>query len=85
MRRRLALASTALLTVGVALATSGSGAMGITAGVFGAQPNAVDFGNVAASAPQTITETLTNNGAGLKRKRDCGKRHCAASRQLMKN
>lgn len=64
MRRRLALASTALLTVGVALATSGSGAMGITAGVFGAQPNAVDFGNVAASAPQTITETLTNNGAG---------------------
>jgi len=63
MRRRLALASTVLVTVGVALATPGSGAMGITAGVFGAQPNAVDFGNVAASAPQTITETLTNNGA----------------------
>ena len=63
MRRRLTLASTALLTVGVALATSGSGAMGITAGVFGAQPNAVSFGNVAASAPQTITETLTNTGS----------------------
>jgi hypothetical protein len=47
----------------VALATSGSGAMGITAGVFDAQPNAVSFGNVAASAPQTITETLTNTGA----------------------
>ncbi|HKV68125.1 MAG TPA: choice-of-anchor D domain-containing protein [Gaiellales bacterium] len=55
--------STVLLTVGVALAASGSGAMGITAGVFGAQPNAVDFGNVAGSAPQTITETLTNTGA----------------------
>ena len=63
MRRPLALASTVLVTVGVALAAPGSGAMGITAGVFGAQPNAVDFGNVAASAPQTITETLTNNGA----------------------
>ena len=63
MRRRLALASTVLVTVGVALAAPGSGAMGITAGVFGAQPNAVAFGNVAASAPQTITETLTNNGA----------------------
>jgi len=63
MGRRLALASTALLAVGVALATSDSGAMGITAGVFGAQPNAVSFGNVAASAPQTVTETLTNNGA----------------------
>ena len=63
MRRRLALLSTVLLTVGVALAASGSGAMGITAGVFGAQPDAVSFGNVAASAPQTITETLTNNGS----------------------
>src|SRR5690242_3388937 len=62
MRRRLALASTALLTAGVALATSASGAMGLTAGVVDAQPNAVSFGNVAASAPQTITETLTDTG-----------------------
>jgi hypothetical protein len=63
MRRRLALASTALLTVAVGLATTGSGAMGITGGVFGGQPGTVAFGNVAASAPQTITETLTNTGA----------------------
>src|SRR5437763_7456019 len=62
MRHRLALASTALLTVAVALAATGSGAMGITAGVFQAAPNNVAFGNVAASAPQTISETLTNGG-----------------------
>ncbi len=63
MRRRLVLALTALLTLAIALAATGSGAMGISAGVFQATPDSAAFGNVAASNPQTITETLTNNGS----------------------
>jgi hypothetical protein len=63
MRRRLALALTALVTVAIALAATGSGAMGISAGVFSASPDSVAFGHVAASNPQTITETLTNTGS----------------------
>jgi Abnormal spindle-like microcephaly-assoc'd, ASPM-SPD-2-Hydin len=62
MRRRSVLALIALATLAVALASSGPGASAISTGVFTAAPDNVAFGHVAASAPQTITETLTNGG-----------------------
>jgi Abnormal spindle-like microcephaly-assoc'd, ASPM-SPD-2-Hydin len=62
MRRRTVLALIALVTVAVALAATGSGASAISSGVFTASPDSVAFGHVAASSPQTITETLTNGG-----------------------
>lgn len=62
MRRRPVLAFTALVTVAVALAATGSGASAISSGVFTASPDSVAFGHVAASSPQTLTETLTNGG-----------------------
>jgi hypothetical protein len=58
MRRRLALASTALLTVVVALATTGSGAMAFDTGPFGAQPDPVQF-NTQAVGVSTPTRTVT--------------------------
>jgi hypothetical protein len=62
MRRRSILALIGLATLAVALASAGSGASAISAGVFTAAPDSVAFGHVAASSPQTITETLTNGG-----------------------
>src|SRR4051794_2173765 len=62
-RRRLVLALVALATVAVALASVGPGASAISPGVFTASPPDVAFGHVAASSPQTITETLTNGGS----------------------
>src|SRR4051794_20786781 len=62
MRRHLLLALIALATVAVGLGSAGSGATAISPGVFTASPPDVAFGHVAASSPQTLTETLTNGG-----------------------
>jgi Abnormal spindle-like microcephaly-assoc'd, ASPM-SPD-2-Hydin len=64
MRRRTVLALIALVTVAVALGSAGSGASAISTGPFTASPDPVAFGHVAASSPQTITETLTNGSGG---------------------
>src|SRR6476619_8179973 len=58
MRRRLALASTALLSVVVALATTGSGAMAFDPGPLAAQPDPVHF-NTQAVGVSTPTRTVT--------------------------
>jgi hypothetical protein len=61
-RRRPVFVLIALAALAVALALTGSGASAISPGVFTAAPDNVAFGHVAASSPQTITETLTNGG-----------------------
>jgi hypothetical protein len=62
--RRTLLALTALASLLVVLATGGSGALGsITTGPLSASPANMGFGHVAQGVPQTITETLTNNGS----------------------
>ncbi|HEY2790501.1 MAG TPA: choice-of-anchor D domain-containing protein, partial [Gaiellales bacterium] len=60
--RRTGIALTALATVAIALAASGSGALGITSGPLVATPDSVSFHHVAQSTQQTITETLENQG-----------------------
>ncbi len=61
---RTLLALTALASLLVVLATGGSGALGsITGGPLSASPANMGFGHVAQGVPQTITETLTNNGS----------------------
>ena len=58
MRRRLALALTALATVAIALAVTGSGAMAFDPGPLGAQPDPVQF-NTQAVGVTTPARTVT--------------------------
>jgi hypothetical protein len=60
--RRTLIALTALASLAV-FASGGSGALGISPGVFGAAPDSMSFGQVSGNNPQTKTETLTNNGS----------------------
>lgn len=58
MRRRLVLALIALVTLAVALASTGSGAMAIDSGPFSAQPDPVAFGTQAVGVT-TPAKTVT--------------------------
>jgi hypothetical protein len=61
--RRAGIVLIALATLAAAAASGGSSALGsISGGPLTAAPNDMSFGHVAQGAPQTITETLTNNG-----------------------